>query len=70
MKILKGDTKCFSVSLYEIGWFSKSKVGQESLEMLFIRSNIHEGKVTVGSATFFYEARVRIAKNPMLTEIK
>jgi len=38
--------------------------------MLFIRTNIHEGKVKVGYVTIFYEGRVRIAKSPLLTDIK
>jgi len=41
----KGDLKYFSISLYKIGWFSNTKLGQEPVEMMFIRSNIHEGKV-------------------------
>lgn len=67
---MKGDLKCFSISIYKSGWFSKTKIGQQSVEMMFIRSNIHEGKVQVGNATIFYEARVKTPKNPLLTEIK
>lgn len=66
----KGDLKCFSISLYKIGWFSNTKLAQEPVEMMFIRSNIHEGKVQVANATISYDARVKKPKNPVLTEIK
>ena len=28
MKILKGDLKCFTISIYKKGWFSNTKLGQ------------------------------------------
>ena len=28
MKILKGDLKCFTISIYKKGWFSDTKLGQ------------------------------------------
>lgn len=37
---------------------------------MFIRSNTHEAKVKVGNATIYYEAKVRIAKTPLMTEIR
>lgn len=27
-KILKGDLKCFTISIYKKGWFSNTKLGQ------------------------------------------
>jgi hypothetical protein len=28
MKILKGDLKCFLISIYKTGWFSNTKLGK------------------------------------------
>jgi hypothetical protein len=66
---MKGESKPFSVVIYEKGWFSNTELGRDNPELLLIKSNLCEGKIEIQNCVIQFEARVRMAKKPTKTPI-
>jgi hypothetical protein len=69
-EIYRGEKKLIIFRIYDKGFFGAlNLVGESSIETSFIRNNVLEERIQVGSAIFSYTLRVQKPTKPLITEI-